>query len=141
MSPVRYSSMLEGKVEAARFRLRLAMVRYAQERGIRAAARDFDTSRNTVRLWLRRYEASGVGALEERSRAPKRIPHKTSRAQERAVVRARRKAPCYGARRLKRMFELKPSVGAIARILRERKLVRRGRRKHERKKDLREVKS
>lgn len=141
MSPVGYSNMLEGKAEASRYRLRLELVRYAQEHGIRAAARDFRTSRNTVRLWLRRYEADGAGALQERSRAPRRIPHKTSRAQERAVVRARKQASCYGARSLKRMFELEPSAGAIARILREKKLTRKTRKKHEKKKDLRQVKA
>src|SRR5690606_41048891 len=59
MNPPGYSSMLRGKVEGSRFELRLELVRYAQEHGIREAARAFRASRNTVRLWLRRYEAGG----------------------------------------------------------------------------------
>lgn len=63
-----------------------------------------------------------VGGLEERSRAPHRIPHKTSKAEEEAIVQARKKAPCYGPRRLKREFGLKAGKNAIGRILKEREL-------------------
>ena len=78
MSPVRYLSMLAGKGEEGRFQLRLELVRYAQGQGIREAARAFRCSRNTVRVWLRRYGQEGARGLKERSRAPGRIPHKTS---------------------------------------------------------------
>lgn len=61
MNPPGYRSMLRGKVEGSRFELRLELVRYAQEHGIREAARAFRASRNTVRLWLRRYEAGEPG--------------------------------------------------------------------------------
>ncbi len=141
MSPPTYRSMLRGKVEGSRFELRLQMVRYAQEHGIREAARVFRSSRNTVRLWLRRYEAGGVAALEERSRAPKRIPHKTSAAQVRRVVSARKAVPCFGPRRLKSEFGLKPSKNAIARILKEAGLTKRKRKKRQKQADLREVKA
>lgn len=141
MSPPGYRSMMRGKVEASRFELRLELVRFAQEEGIRAAERAFRCSRNTVRLWLRRYEARGAGALVEHSRAPKRIPHKTSRAEERRVVAARQAVPCFGPRRLKQMFDLKPSENAIGRILREKQLTRRKRKKREKQADLRAVKA
>lgn len=118
--------------------MRLEVARYAQGRGVREAARAFRCSRNTVRRWLRRYGQEG---LKEQSRAPKRIRHKTSAYLEERVIEARERAPCYGAARLKRMFLLKPSVGAIARILRQRGLTRRVRRKYQKKRDLREVKA
>lgn len=54
------------------------MVRYAQEYGLGAAALEFGTTRKTVRLWSYRYLKDGVKGLSDRSRAPKRIPHKTS---------------------------------------------------------------
>lgn len=49
MSPLTYRSAIRGKVEESRFALRLELVRYAQEEGIREAARTFGCSRNTVR--------------------------------------------------------------------------------------------
>lgn len=90
MSPVPYVNMMGGKREESKFALRLELVRYAERHGIRESARVFRCSRNTVRLWLRRYEAEGLGGLEERSRAPKRVPHKTSAAEEREVVAGKR---------------------------------------------------
>lgn len=141
MSPIPYVNMIEGKREESRFALRLELVRYAERHGIRESARVFRCSRNTVRLWRRRYEAEGLRGLQERSRAPKHIPHKTSVAEERAVVAARKKVPCYGAARLKYMFALRPSVGAISRILRAHQLTKKPRKKHEKKRDLRAVKA
>lgn len=141
MSPPGYRSMLRGKVEGSRFELRLEMVRWAQAHGIREAARAFRASRNTVRLWLRRYEAQGAGALVEQSRAPHHIPHKSSKAQERRVIAARKAVPCYGPRRLKRAFDLPLSKNAIGRILREHGLTRRKRKKREKQADLREAKA
>jgi transposase len=141
MSPLRYRSIMQGKTEGSRFEFRLELVRYALEHGVREAARAFRCSRNTVRLWVRRYGAEGAGGLVERSRAPKRIPHKTPRAEERRVIAARQQVPCMGPRRLKRDFGLKAGKNAIGRILREAQLTRRKRRKHEKKADLRAVKA
>lgn len=140
MSPCPYAIAMAGKQKESRFDLRLRLVRWAQREGIREAARAFGCSRNTVRKWLRRYQAGGAGALVEESRAPKRIPHKTSKRQERKVVAARKRLP-FGAAQLKTLFALEPSVGAIARILRKRKLTRKLRRKYQKKRDLREIKA
>jgi transposase len=133
--------MIEGKTKQSKFQLRLELVRFALREGIREAARAFRCSRNTVRLWLRRYQAEGLSGLKEKSKAPRRIPHKTSPYLEEKVVEARTKIPCYGPRRLKRMFVLKPSIGAIGRILRQRGLTRKPKKRHEKKRDLREVKA
>jgi transposase len=82
--------MMEGKSKRSRFQLRLELVRYAQRQGLREAARVFRCSRNTVRLWVRRYEAEGFSGLKERIRAPHRIPHKTSLYLENKVLEARK---------------------------------------------------
>src|SRR5690606_20853297 len=141
MNPPGYRTMLRGKVEGSRFELRLNLVRYAQEHGNREAARAFRCSRNTVRLWRRRYESGGAGAMVELGRAPERIPHKTSRAEEKRIVEAREAVGCFGPRRLKEAFGLKAGKNAIGRILRERGLTRRRRKRREKQKDLREVKA
>lgn len=147
MSPPNYRSMMEGKDKEARFHFRLRLVRNAQEHGLRATAKAFRCSRNTVRLWLRRYEGAepelgaGAGALLEKSRAPHRIPHKTSPEEEKKVVEARERVPNYGPERLKEWFELEPSRNAIGRILKDRGLTKRKRKKREKQADLREVKA
>ena len=141
MSPPDYRSMMEGKDKDARFEFRLRLVRHAQEHGIRDAARTFRCERNTVREWLRRYEAEGVRGLEERSRAPHRIPHKTTAAEEAEIVAAREAARCMGPVRLKEYFGLKRGKNAIGRVLRVRGLSKPKRKRREKQSDLREVKA
>jgi transposase len=102
-----------------KFAVRYQMVMSALSKGIRPTMRDFRCSRNTVRLWLRRYQEQGLAGLEERSRAPHHIPHKTPPEVEQQVVEARDAIPCFGPRRLKRYFDLPCSTGAIARILKQ----------------------
>ncbi len=136
---MRYYDM--ARAENHKYFLRLQMVLHARAHGIRDAARAFECSRNTVRTWLRRYEQGGRSALVEQSRAPKSCPHKTSRHHERNVIAARKQMPCAGPKRLKALFDLKPSEGAIARILRQHSLTKKRRKKRQRKNDLRAIKA
>jgi hypothetical protein len=76
-----------------KFAVRYQMVMSALSKGIRPTMRDFRCSRNTVRLWLRRYQQQGLAGLEERSRAPHHIPHKTPPEVEQQVVEARDAIP------------------------------------------------
>ena len=139
MCPCPYYAMIRSKNTT--FDLRIHLVRSALEQGIRAAAREFRCSRNTVRKWLRRYQKEGPKGLEDRSRAPRRIPHKTPPAWEAEVLRQRKRTPGFGAERLKREFGLKPGISAIKRIIREHGLSRRRKKKHRVKRDLRAVKA
>lgn len=107
------------------FALRYRLVQTALEQGIRAASRQFACSRNTVRKWLRRYQQDGKPGLQERSRAPHRIPHKTPPELEQAVLAARDAIPCFGPQRLKQEFGFTCSTGAIGRILRQHGRIRR----------------
>ena len=139
MAPINYYDMIRSKNH--KYSLRLQMVLHARTHGIRAAMRAFGTTRNTVRTWLRRFEAGGRSALAELSKAPKTCPHKTSPAQEKKILAARDHLPCAGAHRLKDLFGLKPSEGAIKRILRQKGLTRKRRKKRQRKNDLRAIKA
>ena len=136
---MKYYDMIRSKNH--KYCLRLEMVLHAKTHGVRPAARRFQTTPNTVRRWLRRFEQAGRSGLTERSRAPKRCPHKISTYQENKIVQARLRVPCFGPRRLKDLFHLKPSLGAIARVLRQRALVRKRRKKHQKKNDLRQIKA
>jgi transposase len=62
MCPVEYYTMIRSKEH--KFDLRVHLVRYAMEEGIRAAQRAFRCSRNTVRTWLRRFYAEGSRRFE-----------------------------------------------------------------------------
>jgi transposase len=109
--------------------------------GIKATARFYVVSRNTVRKWLRRYQTSRIAGLEELSRAPKRIPHKTDAVTETRVVAVKEHLRRFGSRRLKRDFDLPCSHSVLDRIYRAHGLLKRRKRKRERRNDLRAEKA
>jgi transposase len=127
------------QMSAKRHILRQAVIRHAQEHGIKAAMRAFGCSRNTVRKWLRRYEPRRPSSLVELSKRPHRCPHKTAAAMETRVMKLRNQTG-YGAERLKMEFDLPCGVSAIKRILKDHHMVKARKRKHVTKQDLREVK-
>jgi len=120
--------------------LRKRIVDYATDHGIRPAAVKFAISRNTVRLWLRRYKAGGYDALEDNSHAP-REPANGILAEERTyIVWLKRKHPNMGAGQMKRHYYETMSEKAMRKIFREEKLIRIKRKKPKTKQNLREVK-
>lgn len=138
MCPIGYYNMLRSKNHI--FDLRLRMVQHAKEHGIRATARAFKCSRNTVRKWVRRHREEGLKGLMDRSRAPHSCPHKLSPEDEKIIIRQARKTPGFGARHLKHEFDLTYGVNSIARVKRENGITRRRRRKHQKRNDLRAIK-
>ena len=115
------------------------IVAYARAHGIKAAAREFGASRNTIRKWLRRYIPGKPSSLVESSRAPKSCPHKTPAGLEGQVVKLRKQTG-FGAERLVQEFDLKISHNAVARIIRAHSLTRPRKKKPATKKQLRSVK-
>jgi len=124
---VRYWEIVVSK--SSRIEIRRQMVRVARQEGISAAARRFGTTRNTVRKWRDRYEEQGVRGLADRSRAPKRIPHKSSRATEKRLLALRDRYPRWGPARLGAHFHLGCSHTAAGRILRQAGRTRRRKKK------------
>lgn len=126
-----------------KFDLRLQLVRYALEHGVKPAAREFRCTPKTVRKWKTRWLAANRSrqSLDDRSRAPHSCPHKTPPHVEKQIVREREKAPCLGARRLKEFCAIAASPGAIARVLRQKGLARKRKKKYEKKRDMREIKA
>jgi len=120
--------------------LRLRMVQEAKRRGIKPTAVLFSTSPTTVRKWHRRFDGT-LGSLADHSRAPHWRPGRIAAEAEEEIVRAKRKLLMAGARRLKLWMKLPYSVKVICRVLKERGLLRRWRRKkHEVKRCLRAIK-
>ena len=60
------------------FSLRKSIALEAQKNGIKPTARKFHMSKNTVRLWFRRFHSEGNDGLIDRRNGPDRILHKTS---------------------------------------------------------------
>ena len=140
MSPsARYFDLVREMRDAYNHRLRL--VQSAKRHGIKPTARLFATSTLTVRKWWRRYQQHGPSGLKEHSRAPHHCPSKTPAAIEQQVLALRRKLPTFGAARLKREFDLTVSHMAIQRIWREHGLIRKRKKKYQRKQDLAAVKA
>ena len=138
MRPYGYYRIMR-EVKAPRH-LRLRMVVYAQQHGIKPAARFFCCTVNTVRKWGRRFDGT-LGSLASQTRAPHHRPRKLPITAERKIVELKKRLPRWSARRLKRDFELPWSEKAIRRVCRDHGLNRKyRRRKHQTKRCLREVK-
>ena len=140
MPPPPYATMIKAKDQHHRFDLRRRLVADAKEIGIKQTSRCWCCSRNTVRLWLRRFNSDHLEGLKEHSHAPRSCPHKTPPETENRII-ALRKRTAYGARRLKMEFDLSPSADAISRILRQHGLTRKPKTKRLKKNDLRRVKA
>lgn len=121
--------------------VRYEMVRYARDYGVKPAAREFATTPKTVRKWLLRWEEGSLRGLEDQSRAPHHPAHAITPAQREEVLALKRKLPSWGAARMKRDFLVTLSEKAIRRIWREEGLLKRKKRKHRTKQDLRAVKA
>lgn len=128
--PGEYATMIRSKDHS--FDMRKTLVRVARATSIRATAKAYRLSRNTVRLWSRRLKRKGLKGLHSRSTRPKHSPNKVSRQVENQVLEARARSG-FGARRLVEEFELPCGTSAVQRILREYGLTRKPRKKHQRK--------
>ena len=129
-----------------KIQIRLQIVKYAKEFSISAAAREFKTTpsggstRKSARKrkfrcrQLKRFDGS-LKSLADRPRSPKTIPHKLSDAEEKKIVRLRRRFPRWGADRLRAQFELKFSNKTIYRVLHSTGLVKKRKRKYKRKRE------
>ena len=115
------------------------LVAFARSHGLKAATREFGCSRNTVRKWIRRYQPGQPSSLREQSRRPRHCPHQIPAGLEGQIVKLRRQTG-FGAQRLHHEFHLPCSHNAIARVLRQRHLVRPRKKKPATKKQLRAVK-
>jgi len=135
---IEYNSFIRSKNQV--FDVRLRMVKRAQAIGIRPAAREMEVARNTVRKWLNRYEEEGKRGLFDRSRRPHSSPGKIPPAATR-TIRYFRKKSGMGAQRMKMEFELPHSSRTIHKVIKQAGMVRKRRRKHHTKRDLRAEKA
>ena len=104
------------------------MNRLARKEKLTDLCREYGISRKTGDKFRKRFEELGVAGLEDQSRAPKVIPHKTSAALIELVVAERKKHPTWGPKKIKDVLERRlehklPSVSSIGLMLKNHGLV------------------
>src|SRR5271166_5548550 len=108
-------------------RVRFVVAASRQEKPFRALCQEFEVSRPTGYLWLRRYPELGLAGIPERSRRPRRSPQQTADEREERVLGLRQRYPDWGARKLQvllRQAGVPLPASTIHRILLRRGLVR-----------------
>ncbi len=123
------------------FNIRTNMINYTLRYGIKAAAREFSCTRNTVRKWIRRYNKAGLNGLNNLSRRPQYCPFKTSPEEEKEILELRDSLKKVSATRVVREFGIKRSSSTVYRIFKRNNRIRSKWKKHKKKNDLREVKA
>ena len=139
MCPISYYLMMQQSKDP-RY-IRLEMVRFAQREGIKPTARRFVTTPKTVRKWLRRWQPGTFEGLQDRSRAPLNPNRPISPLQRQKAISLKKRLHSFGAERIKRDYNLSISEKAIRNIWRQEGLLKRKRKKHQTKNDLRAVKA
>ena len=120
---------------------RYKLVTYAKKHGVKPAARVFGTTPKTVRKWFRRWEPGSMKGLSDQSRAPKRPHTYITEGQRKEVIELKKMLPSFGAERMKQNFDLTLSEKTIRRIWREEGLLKKKRKKHKTKQNLRAIKA
>lgn len=103
-----------------RYKAVLAVI--AEGRTVTQVARDWEVARQTLHVWLERYEADGLEGLSDRSHRPANCPHQMPALVEAQLLEMRRAKPYWGARRLalelaRKGVQPAPSKSAIYRSL------------------------
>jgi putative transposase len=120
--PWKASSVMEEK-------LRFVFEYDSGERTMTELCQQYEISRETGYVWLRRYRATGVAGLVERNRAAQRHPNQTPEEIERMVLELRQAHMRWGPRKLKRVLErdesgrVWPAVSTIGALLKREGLV------------------
>ncbi len=139
MCPIPYYTMKRQSKDPQYLRFELA--RRAQEHGIKPTAKQFGTTPKTVRKWLKRWIPGTLQGLQDQSRAPKHPFRRVLPAQRQEALDLKRQLPSWGAQRIKRDYDLSLSEKAIRKIWHQEGLLKRKRKKHQTKNDLRAVKA
>ncbi len=111
------------------------MTRVMKGETVTELCREFGISRKTGDKFKQRFKRLGQAGLEDLSRAPKVIPHRTSPEVVKLLVEERKRHPSWGPKKLKTVLEERlhcelPAVSTIGDILERAGLVmKRGRRR------------
>ena len=140
MCPSKYYQIMRICTEKKAYRYQ--MVVYAQNKGVKPAARAYNTSPKVIRKWKYRFEQEGYPGLADRSRKPHNMPNATPEKEKQEIIDMRAKYKRLGAEQVKIIEGLDRSAKTIRKIWREAgKSRKRRRKKYKTKLNLREVKN
>jgi putative transposase len=111
-------------------RIRFAVLASKGTEVFSVLCKEYGISRRVGYKWLARYRELGMGGMRELSRRPCGSPKRTKTAIEEMIVRARRRRPRYGPKKLRDLLLREhgagalPAISTIAKILRRRGLAR-----------------
>jgi transposase InsO family protein len=114
-------------MEVQEQRIRFVVAASRRDRSMEALCAEFDVSRPTGYLWLKKYRAGGVAGVAELSRRPHSSPSRTVERIEQRIVTLRAERPDWGARKLAVLLAregLRVPPATVHRILLRRGLVR-----------------
>ena len=140
MCPYEYYNMIKNSKDKKVIRFKIAL--HAKEHGnIALTAELFQTTRDTVYKWLRRYEKHGYSGLVGLSTKPHSSPNTTPEHIKKQVIAAKKKYCRLGAEQVKILADLPVCSETIRKIWREAKFKPRKRvKKHITKQNLRKEK-
>lgn len=141
MCPYGYYTIMR-KSKDKRF-WRQQLVLSVEQHGIRETARQYGTTRNTVRKWYRRWEKSkhNYNLLKDSSHRPHRFPNAISKEYRKEIKKLKEKYKRLGADQIKVLEDVQVSARTMRKIWREEGVASRKRRKkHKTKQNLRKVK-
>jgi len=100
------------------------VVRASRGESLSSLCREYEISRPTGYLWLKRFRDQGVAGVQDHSRRPHLSPHQTAVEIEARIVTLRRQRPDWGARKLAVLLEREGLVVPVITV--HRVLVRHG---------------
>jgi len=102
------------------------VIRASRGGSMSALCRQYEITRPTGYLWLRRFQQEGVAGMEERSHRPHHSPCQTRASLEQRIEQLRRERPDWGARKLAELLKKEGTplpVVTIHRVLSRRGLI------------------
>lgn len=85
-------------------RVRFVLAASRQEKPLQRLCEEFEISRPTGYLWLKRYGEQGLAGIAEHSRRPHRQAQQTDQQLEQQVKQLRQRYPDWGARKLQELL-------------------------------------
>lgn len=127
----------------SRISFRYSMVVYALQHGISACAREYNTTRRTVQLWVRRYDSqTGVESLKVKSRVGQNHPQKIPEEIRQRIIAFRKETKNQlGARPIVDLLQLSCSAKTVNKIIKQNGLIQKRASKWKKRKDMSAVRA